>query len=39
LIDGHPLQRIADTRNVVLVVSNGRRYLPAPLWQSVEFTP
>jgi imidazolonepropionase-like amidohydrolase len=39
LVDGHPLQRIADTRNVVLVVSNGRRYLPAPLWHSVEFTP
>jgi cytosine/adenosine deaminase-related metal-dependent hydrolase len=39
LVDGHPLQRIADTRNVVLVVSNGRRYLPAPLWRSVEFTP
>jgi imidazolonepropionase-like amidohydrolase len=39
LIDGHPLERIADTRNVVLVVSNGRRYLPAPLWRSVEFTP
>jgi Amidohydrolase family len=39
LIDGHPLRRIADTRNVVLVVTNGRRYLPAPLWRSVEFTP
>jgi imidazolonepropionase-like amidohydrolase len=39
LIDGHPLERIADTRNVVLVVSNGRRFLPAPLWRSVEFTP
>jgi hypothetical protein len=39
LIDGHPLQRIADTRNVALVVTNGRRYLPAPLWRSVEFTP
>jgi imidazolonepropionase-like amidohydrolase len=39
LIDGHPLQRIADTRNVVLVVANGRRYDPAPLWRSVEFAP
>jgi imidazolonepropionase-like amidohydrolase len=39
LVDGHPLERIADTRNVVLVVANGRRYLPAPLWHSVEFMP
>jgi imidazolonepropionase-like amidohydrolase len=39
LVDGHPLQRIADTRNVVLVVANGRRYDPGPLWRSVEFVP
>lgn len=39
IVDGHPLQRIADTRNVWLVVANGRRYTPAPLWRSVEFTP
>ena len=39
VVNGHPLQRIEDTRNVWLVVANGRRYTPAPLWQSVEFTP
>jgi hypothetical protein len=39
IVDGHPLDRIADTRNVWLVVANGRRYTPAPLWRSVEFTP
>ena len=39
VVDGDPLARIADTRNVRLVVANGRRYEPAPLWRSVGFTP
>jgi imidazolonepropionase-like amidohydrolase len=39
IVDGHPLDQIADTRKVWLVVANGRRYTPAPLWRSVEFTP
>jgi imidazolonepropionase-like amidohydrolase len=39
VVDGDPLSRIADTRNVRLVIANGRRYDPAPLWRSVGFTP
>jgi imidazolonepropionase-like amidohydrolase len=39
VVDGNPLVRIADTRNVRLVVANGRRYAPAPLWRSVGFEP
>lgn len=39
VVDGNPLVRIADTRNVRLVVANGRRYDPAPLWRSVGFEP
>lgn len=39
VVDGDPLTRIADTRNVRLVVANGRRYDPAPLWRSVGFEP
>ncbi len=39
VVDGAPLVRIADTRNVRLVIAAGRRYEPAPLWRSVGFTP
>ncbi len=39
VVSGDPLQHIEDTRNVELVVSNGRRYLPGPLWKSVGFVP
>jgi imidazolonepropionase-like amidohydrolase len=39
VVDGDPLRRIADLRRVRLVVANGRRYDPAPLWRSVGFTP
>jgi len=39
VVDGNPLARISDTRNVRLVVANGRRYDPAPLWRSVGFEP
>jgi imidazolonepropionase-like amidohydrolase len=39
VVDGEPLRRISDLRRVRLVVSNGRRYEPAPLWRSVGFTP
>jgi imidazolonepropionase-like amidohydrolase len=39
LVDGNPLVRIADTRNVRLVVASGRRFDPAPLWRSVGFQP
>jgi imidazolonepropionase-like amidohydrolase len=39
VVDGNPLHRISDLRNVRLVIARGRRYTPAPLWQSVGFTP
>jgi len=39
VVDGNPLLHIADTRNVRLVVADGRRYDPAPLWRSVGFEP
>ena len=39
VVDGNPLARISDTRNVRLVVANGRVFEPAPLWRSVGFTP
>jgi imidazolonepropionase-like amidohydrolase len=39
VVDGDPLARITDLRRVRLVVADGRRYDPAPLWQSVGFTP
>jgi imidazolonepropionase-like amidohydrolase len=31
--------RVMHLRRVRLVVANGRRYDPAPLWRSVGFTP
>ena len=39
VVDGDPLRRITDLRRVRLVVANGRRYDPAPLWRSLGFTP
>jgi imidazolonepropionase-like amidohydrolase len=39
VVEGDPLTRIEDTRRVRLVVANGRRHDPAPLWRSVGFTP
>ena len=39
IVDGHPLTNINDTRNVWLVLQDGRRYTPAPLWRVVGFTP
>ena len=39
VVDGDPLHRISDLRNVRLVIAKGRPYSPAPLWQSVGFTP
>ena len=39
MVDGNPLTNFADLRKVVLVVSNGRRYEPGPLWESVGFKP
>jgi cytosine/adenosine deaminase-related metal-dependent hydrolase len=39
VVDGNPLTNFADLRQVRLVVSDGRRYEPGPLWQSVGFEP
>lgn len=39
VVDGDPLERISDTRNVRFVIADGRYFEPAPLWKSVGFTP
>ncbi len=39
VVDGNPLENFADLRKVSLVVANGRRYQPGPLWEAVGFTP
>jgi len=37
VVDGNPLDRIADIRNVMLVCANGRLYETAPLWRAAGF--
>ena len=37
VVDGNPLARIADLRNVVYVSANGRLYDAAPLWAAGGF--
>ena len=39
VVDGNPLEHFSDLRRIWLVVAGGRRYEPAPLWQSVGFQP
>ncbi len=39
VVNGNPLERISDTRNVRFVIADGRYFDPAPLWESVGFTP
>jgi imidazolonepropionase-like amidohydrolase len=39
LIDGNPLTDFSAMRRVTRVISNGRAYDPAQLWQSVGFQP
>ena len=39
VVDGNPLERIADIRNVVLVCASGRLYDTAPLWKAGGFRP
>ncbi|MBP2648775.1 MAG: amidohydrolase [Gemmatimonadetes bacterium] len=39
VVNGNPLERISDTRNVRFVIAGGRYFDPAPLWKSVGFTP
>ncbi|AIF47769.1 hypothetical protein HY57_11075 [Dyella japonica A8] len=39
LLDGDPLADIRNTRRVARTIAGGAVYTPAPLWQSVDFTP
>jgi imidazolonepropionase-like amidohydrolase len=39
ILDANPLDDIANTRKIFRVVSNGRVFDPALLWQSVGFRP
>ena len=39
VVEGNPLEHFSDLRRVWLTVAGGRRYEPAPLWQSVGFQP
>ena len=39
VLDGNPLDDIGNTRRVYRVVTNGRVFVPAPLWRSVGFQP
>jgi imidazolonepropionase-like amidohydrolase len=37
LVNGNPLERISDLRKVSTVITNGRAYESAKLWQSIGF--
>ena len=39
ILDASPLTNIANTRKIYRVVTNGRVFDPAPLWESVGFRP
>ena len=39
VVEGNPLDHFSDLRRVWMTVAGGRRYEPAPLWQSVGFQP
>jgi imidazolonepropionase-like amidohydrolase len=39
ILDASPLDNIANTRKIYRVITNGRVFDPAPLWESVGFTP
>jgi imidazolonepropionase-like amidohydrolase len=39
ILDASPLDNIANTRKIYRVITNGRVFEPAPLWQSVGFRP
>jgi imidazolonepropionase-like amidohydrolase len=39
LVQGNPLENFAALRNVTRVITNGRMYGSAALWQSVGFRP
>jgi imidazolonepropionase-like amidohydrolase len=39
VLDGNPLEDIHNTRRIFRVITGGRVFDPAPLWQSVGFRP
>jgi imidazolonepropionase-like amidohydrolase len=39
ILDASPLDDISNTRKIYRVITNGRVFDPAPLWQSVGFRP
>jgi imidazolonepropionase-like amidohydrolase len=39
LLDGNPLEDIRNSRRIHRVITGGRVFDPAPLWQSVGFAP
>ena len=39
VLDGNPLDVISNTRRIHRVITGGRVFDPAPLWQSVGFKP
>jgi len=39
VVDGNPLERIADIEKIAFVCANGRLYEPAPLWRAGGFRP
>jgi imidazolonepropionase-like amidohydrolase len=39
LLDGDPLADIRNTRRIAKTIAAGSVYDPAPLWESVGFTP
>ena len=39
VVEGNPLEDIRALRRVYLTVAAGRRFRPAPLWESVGFRP
>ena len=39
LLDADPLADIHNTRRIVKTIAGGAVYDPAPLWESVGFTP
>ena len=39
IIEGNPLENVSNLRNTKFVVTNGRMYDCAQLWQSVGFKP
>ncbi len=39
VLDGNPLDDVSNTRRIQRVITGGRVFDPAPLWQSVGFKP